>query len=183
VRLVDDTPYYMVYVDGSCLDNHQQVDEDSRAAWGFVVVTGDSGLGKGSGELFHESAGLVITDPSEHLFIGAELGTNNTAELSSFAAALRWLISEGGCQPACIRTDSQYAGHLATGEWKAKANRDLVAHIQSLWNEVSALRPLRWEHVRAHRGHRWNERADHIASRCAAGELPDPLTFWKPGRR
>ena len=111
------------------------------------------------------------------------MGSNNTAELSGFAAALRWLLVEGGEEAAVIRADSTYAGNLASGVWKAKANRELVAHVQALWDEVAALRELSWSHVKAHRGHRWNERADHLAARHAAGELPEPLTFWKPGQR
>ncbi|MEK9731296.1 MAG: RNase H family protein, partial [Candidatus Poseidoniales archaeon] len=101
----------------------------------------------------------------------------------AFAHALRWLLIEGGTDAAMIRTDSQYAGNLASGTWKPSANIQLVRHVQRLWNEVSELRPLEWQHVRAHRGHRWNERADHMASRKAAGELPEPLSFWKPGQR
>ena len=177
-----DQPALTLYVDGSCLGN-QNVDASTPAAWGLVVVIGDSGLGKGSGELRHEEAGPVITDPHQEGFIGAEVGSNNTAELSGFAAALRWLLIEGGEEAAVIRTDSTYAGNLASGVWKAKANRELVAYVQSLWDEVAALRELSWSHVKAHRGHRWNERADHLAARHAAGELPEPLTFWKPGQR
>lgn len=179
---LEGTPHWTLYVDGSCLGN-QNVDETTPAAWGLVVVTGDSGLGKGSGELHHEAAGLVLTDAGEAGFIGANVGSNNTAELSGFAAALRWLLVEGGNDAAMIRADSTYAGNLASGVWKAKANRELVAHVQELWKEVSQLRPLAWSHVKAHRGHRWNERADHLALRCAQGMLPEPLTFWKPGQR
>ena len=177
-----DRPALMLYVDGSCLGN-QNVDAATPAAWGLVGVIGDSGLGKGSGELHHEAAGMVITDPDQDGFIGAEVGSNNTAELSGFAAALRWLLVEGGDDPAVIRADSTYAGNLASGVWKAKANRELVANVQALWEEVAALRTLSWAHVKAHRGHRWNERADHLAARHALGEAPVPLTFWKPGQR
>tara|TARA_B100000459_G_scaffold145269_1_gene109404 strand:+ start:11026 stop:11571 length:546 start_codon:yes stop_codon:yes gene_type:complete len=173
---------WSLYVDGSCLGN-QNVDENTPAAWAVVVVTGDNGLGKGSGELYEEFSDMVVTDETHEHFIGAEVGSNNTAELSGFAAALRWLLVEGSDEHAVIRADSQYAGNLASGAWKAKANRELVAHVQSLWDTVSKLRPLSWEHVRAHRGHRWNERADHLALRKAQGELPVPLTFWKPGQR
>lgn len=173
---------WTLYVDGSCLGN-QNVDASTPASWGLVVVVGDSGLGKGSGELHHEEAGSVITSPEEEGFIGAEVGSNNTAELSGFAAALRWLLVEGGDEEAVIRADSTYAGNLASGRWKAKANRELVAHVQALWDEVAGLRPLSWSHVKAHRGHRWNERADHLAARHAGGEDPEPFTFWKPGQR
>ncbi len=173
---------YTLYVDGSCIGN-QHVNADTPASWGLVVVVGDSGLGKGSGDLHHEEAGSVITAPDASGFIGAEVGSNNTAELSGFAAALRWLLVEGGDASAMIRADSTYAGNLASGLWKAKANRELVAHVQDLWAEVAAIRPLSWSHVKAHRGHRWNERADHLALRHASGEQPVPLTFWKPGQR
>lgn len=173
---------WSLYVDGSCLGN-QNVDADTPAAWAVVVVTGDNGLGKGNGELHEEFSDVVVTDELHENYIGAEVGSNNTAELSGFAAALRWLLVEGGQDHAVIRADSQYAGNLACGAWKAKANRELVAHVQSLWDAVSELRGLSWEHVRAHRGHRWNERADHLALRKAQGELPVPLTFWKPGQR
>jgi ribonuclease HI len=173
---------WCLYVDGSCLGN-QNVDENTPAAWSVVVVTGDTGLGKRSGELHEEFADIVVTDDGVEHFIGAEVGSNNTAELSAFAGALRWLLVEGGDDAAVIRADSQYAGNLACGAWKAKANRELVAHVQSLWDTVSELRNLTWEHVKAHRGYRWNERADHLALRKAIGEPPLPLTFWKPGQR
>ena len=173
---------WSLYVDGSCLGN-QNVDPETPAAWAVVIVVGDNGLGRGSGELHEEFADHVITDELQDDYIGAQIGSNNTAELSGFAAALRWLLIEGGDEPAIIRADSQYAGNLACGAWKAKANRELVAHVQSLWDTVSELRPLSWEHVRAHRGHRWNERADHLALRKAQNESPIPLTFWKPGQR
>ena len=173
---------WSLYVDGSCLGN-QNVDSETPAAWAVVVVTGDNGLGKGSGELHEEFADRVITDGKDDGYIGAQIGSNNTAELSGFAAALRWLLIEGGDEAAVIRADSQYAGNLACGAWKAKTNRELVAHVQSLWDTVQELRPLSWEHVRAHRGHRWNERADHLALRKSQGETPIPLTFWKPGQR
>ncbi len=173
---------WSLYVDGSCLGN-QNVDADTPAAWSVVVINGDNGLGKGNGDLHEEFADVVVTDEGHENYIGAEVGSNNTAELSAFAAALRWLLVEGSDDAAVIRADSQYAGNLACGAWKAKANRELVANVQSLWDTVSELRVLTWEHVRAHRGHRWNERADHLALRKAQGEIPVPLTFWKPGQR
>ena len=182
MRILIEEDLLSLYVDGSCLGN-QNVDQNTPAAWGLVVVKGDTGLGKGSGEIIDEKSAMVITDKHVVGYIGAEVGSNNTAELSGFAAALRWLLVEGGTQPAIIRADSQYAGNLAAGVWKAKANRELVANVQMLWKEVSELRTLSWSDVRAHRGHRWNERADHLALRCANQQSPAPLSFWKPGQR
>jgi ribonuclease HI len=159
------------------------VDEETPAGWGVVVITGSNDLGRGNGEISHESYGKVITNPNDSKFIGAEVGSNNTAELTAFAQALRWALSEGGDSEIVIKTDSQYAGNQATGSWKAKANQALVAHVQALWNEVSELRKLSWSHVKAHSGHRWNERADHLAIRAATDEAPMSLSFWKPGQR
>ena len=171
-----------IYVDGSCLEN-QNVDQNTPAAWGLVVVSGDNGLGKGNGEIVEELFGNVVTSPSDKKYLGAAVGSNNTAELSRFAEALRWLLIEGSDIPAVIRTDSLYAGNLATGKWNPKANKKLVESLQKLWIEVSSIRDVEWEHVKAHRGHRWNESADHLALRCAQMTSPIPLSFWKPGQR
>ena len=173
---------FHIYVDGSCLGN-QNVEATTPAGWGVVIITGSNDLGRGNGEILHEFNGRVITNRDDSDFIGAEVGSNNTAELTAFAEALRWCLKEGSDSEIIIKTDSQYAGNQATGAWKAKANRQLVAHVQSLWNEVSGLRPVSWDHVKAHSGHRWNERADHLAIRAASDETPVPLSFWKPGQR
>jgi len=92
-------------------------------------------------------------------------------------------LAKGGDDSIVIRADSQYALNIARGEWRAKKNRALASRVRAMWDEVSSLRELHGEHVRAHRGHRWNERADHLAFRAMSGEEPLPLQFWKPGNR
>jgi len=171
-----------LYFDGSCQEN-RNVTSETPAGWGVVIVRGDSGLGKGDGEIFEELSGPVVTNSDDDGYLGAEVGSNNTGELSAMAHALRWLLIEGSTSPVTIRGDSQYALKIAAGEWRAKANRELAARVQALWNEVNLLREVEAEHVRAHRGHRWNERADHLAWRACIGENPLPLQFWKPGMR
>ena len=171
-----------LYFDGSCQEN-RNVTADTPAGWGVVVVRGDSGLGKGDGEVIEELSGPVITSSDEEGFLGAEVGSNNTGELSAMAPTQRWLLLEGSTDVVTIRGDSQYALKIASGEWRAKANRELAARVQALWDEVTSLRTVAAEHIRAHRGHRWNERADHLAWRACIGETPLPLQFWKPGNR
>ena len=128
-----------------------------------MVIDGDSGLGKGSGELHHEA--LVWFKPTrmERSSLGRSRFKQH-AELSGFAAALRWLLVEGG-DDALIR---QIRPMQATSPaaWKAKANRELVAHVQRLWAEVAEFVHLNKVMWKAHRGHRWNERADHLALRA-----------------
>ena len=171
-----------IYVDGSCEEN-RNVTSQTPAGWGFCVISGDSGIGRGGGDVVLEKSGPVVTDVSADGFLGAEVGSNNTAELSAIAHAMRWLLTEGGDQGVVIRGASQYALRISSGEWGAKANKALADSARSLWSEVSSLRSLRAEHVRAHRGHRWNERADHLAFRAMQGEDALPLQFWKPGAR
>lgn len=176
------SPFFSLYVDGSCLDN-VNVDENTEAGWGFLVVKGDLPLGKGKGEIIHEDYGLVITDSKTKDYFGAKVGSNNTGELSAIAHALRWLLINTGNEKVEICTDSMYAGNIASGNWKAKANKELATKVQSLWNEVETKQTLTWRHVRAHRGHKWNERADHLAIRAVQKMTPEPLSFWKPGMR
>ncbi|MDP6870145.1 MAG: hypothetical protein QGI21_05180 [Candidatus Poseidoniaceae archaeon] len=171
-----------IYVDGSCIGN-QNVSDETPAGWGVVIVEGSNDLGRGNGDIVFEFNGRVVTSKGEEGYIGAEVGSNNTAELTAFAEALRWLLKQDDLGPVIIKTDSKYAGNQATGAWKAKANIELVSHVRMLWDEVSMIRSVEWEHVRAHSGHRWNERADHLAIRAANSETPLSLSFWKPGQR
>ena len=171
-----------IYVDGSCEEN-RNVTESTPAGWGFCVVDGDSGIGRGGGDVIAERSGPVVTNPSENDYLGAEVGSNNTAELTAIGHAARWILSQPGEGVVVIRGDSQYALNIASGAWRAKANQDLAESVKALWMEADSVRGLRGEHVRAHRGHRWNERADHLAFRAMQGESPLPLQFWKPGQR
>ena len=72
---------FHIYVDGSCIGN-QNVDSDTPAGWGVVIITGSNDLGRGNGEIMHEFSGKVVTNPDDSMFIGAEVGSNNTAELT-----------------------------------------------------------------------------------------------------
>ena len=49
-----------VYVDGSCEEN-RNVTSKTPAGWGFCVITGDSGIGKGGGDVVFERSGPVVT--------------------------------------------------------------------------------------------------------------------------
>ena len=171
-----------IYVDGSCAEN-RDVGPETKAGWGLCVISGDSSSGNGKGELLAEMNGAVVTSHEEEGFLGAEVGSNNTAELSGVAHALKWLLSQHEFDSAIIRCDSKYALNIAAGLWKAKANVELSRRVRLLWEEVSSFISLRGEHVQAHSGHRWNERADHLAYRAVIEEVPLPLQFWKPGQR
>ena len=145
-----------IYVDGSCSEN-RNVSSETRAGWGLCVIVNDGGPGNGKGHLLTELSGEVITNEEAGGYLGAEVGSNNTAELSAIAHALRWILSESEVDSATIRGDSNYALNIASGLWKAKANQALARRVSDLWDEVSGIVTLVGEHVPAHRGHRWNE--------------------------
>ncbi len=171
-----------IYFDGSCGEN-KNVGPETPAGWGFCVIIGDDGIGKGRGDLVKESSGAVVTGANKEGYIGATVGSNNTAELSAFGHALRWVLMNHESGKVVLRGDSEYAMKVGSGEWKAKANKELARTVRDLWEEVSCVIEVTTEHVRAHEGHRWNERADHLAFRAMKGESALPFQFWKPGMR
>ena len=176
------SPSTYIYFDGSCGEN-RNVSSETPAGWGFCVIRGDNGIGRGHGEIVNEKSGSVVTNALEEGYIGASVGSNNTAELSAFAHSLIWILKNHDSGGIVIRGDSEYAMNIGSGKWKAKANKELARRVRSLWEEVVASFEICTEHVRAHEGHRWNERADHLAFRAMKEEMPLPLQFWKPGRR
>ena len=101
-----------IYVDGSCKEN-RNVTSETSAGWGFCVIEGDGSSGNGKGDVLTELSGKVVTNSEHDGFLGAEVGSNNTAELSAIANALRWLLAEGSIEECIIRGDSSYALNIA----------------------------------------------------------------------
>lgn len=154
-----------LYTDGSCRKNQNVHATAQPAGWGVVAVgPGDRAVA----ELY----GPVVLDRASPCFAGAEVGSNNTGELTAIYEALTWLEHDTDTKrgqgevamPAVIKYDSQYAAHIATGEWKATKNQRLAATVQAKYRAVRARRDVRLEHVKGHSGHRWNDRADELAN-------------------
>lgn len=146
-------PVQIVSTDGSCLRN-----PGGAIGWAWVNHAGgfDSG--------------------------GGRSGTNQIAELR---AVLEAVTAHPGPVPLLIEADSQYAIRCASEwlpTWKRKGwrtasgapvqNVELIQAIDAAITERSGPVKFRW--VRAHIGHKFNERADQLA-RLAA-------TDWAAGR-
>lgn len=84
--------------------------------------------------------------------------TNNVAELTGILRAAELAIELN--RPLRLFTDSQYAMGVLIKGWKAKANRELIAHIREVLDRVSEKELL---HVRGHQGIPLNEAADELA--------------------
>tara|TARA_B100001564_G_C20669731_1_gene685585 strand:+ start:1861 stop:2430 length:570 start_codon:yes stop_codon:yes gene_type:complete len=103
--------------------------------------------------------------------------TNNTTELAAIYYALQIIITRGNQYDNCIiYGDSQYAGNLVFGNWKAKQNKELVAKVKALAKTVPN---VTWEYVKAHDGNVYNEYADYLAKSGAYNQTPLPFEEWK----
>lgn len=189
------------YTDGSCYGNANVATTVNPAGWGFVAVKPKTEMietlaearipsyqvfaeqladAENCEELFSMFGPVIIsaTDNSmfAHFHLGANLGSNNTGELSAIAESLIWIRQLAfdrtipTLKRAVICYDSEYAAKSISGEYNGKKNRELIVHSRRLLDEANrALRAIGGEgiifaHVKAHRGHYWNERADSLAN-------------------
>ena len=133
---------------------------------------GDGNTETNAVEVHHDCGKVVVGNRSDADFMGADKGTNNTAELTAIAKALRYALADPSGQPVLIRYDSKYAAAMATGQCRAKANKELVRCVQRTW--VRAREHLKgnlWcSHVYGHTDHKWNDRADELARKGKGGK-------------
>ncbi|CAE7490716.1 rnhA [Symbiodinium microadriaticum] len=162
---------WYLYLDGACPNNRNVRDVAHSAGWGVAVFEHSPAHGRREAfRLF----GPVEVHRSSAFFLGAEVCSNNTAELTAFGEALLWLRDEAPGpkeRPAVLCYDSQYAKKAMTGENRAHANVDLVASVQRLWQEVSTRRRLQLSWIKGHAGDFGNELADKLANEGAEGSV------------
>ena len=160
-----------IFTDGACQGNTHVAERANPAGWGAAVVKGCAGLPPIGGTKAAELFGPVELVPSAPAFLGAEVGSNNTGELSAVCEALRWLTEhEPTAQPAVICYDSVYAANIAQGIFRAHKNVALAQRSHELLAGARRRRSVRFLHVKGHSGHEWNDEADRLANRGAAGE-------------
>lgn len=141
-----------IFTDGSSLGN------PGPGGFGAVVVSGDN--------VIHELGGHD------------KQTTNNRMELQAVIESVKYIISHK-INHVIIHADSAYVlGGITMwvfnwekNGWK-KADKKPVLN-QDLWQELLALTrayegKLSWAKVKGHSGHVHNERADVIATTCAA---------------
>ena len=159
---------YTIYTDGSAfgMNDGDGATKDTPAGWGFVVIEGPTGLNHDDGEEYFSNFGRVITDAGHPLYIGAEIGSNNTAELSAVYNALEWIKSSGATS-VTVYSDSNYALNMAFGDWRASTNKQLISKIRSYAKETMKVVSITHAHIRAHSGFKWNEVADRLADQGA----------------
>lgn len=84
--------------------------------------------------------------------------TNNQMELKAIIEGCKAVPTESA--DVVIRSDSQYALNVLSGQWKAKANVKLIAE-----HKINAKRLiLHYDWVKGHNGNKFNELVDHLAN-------------------
>ena len=137
-----------VFTDGACSGN------PGPGGWGAVI---------------YNPANDLAIDISGH---GGHETTNNRMELMGAIAALEFLLDRRGPMFVALHTDSKYVYAGAT-EWiyKWRKNRFLLANgdpvkNEDLWRRLddarNAHKIVRWQWMRGHEGHEFNERADRL---------------------
>jgi ribonuclease HI len=186
-----DAKYNLVmYTDGACKGNQNVHEKSCPAGWGAVVLTG-------SHEVVAEIYAPVELYAASPYYLGAEVKSNNTAELSAIGESLIYLrdtakIFSCNCTSECrcpkgnvvIRYDSEYAAKSVMGLFNGEKNKSLYTNIRRIYESVKKggtyaegelggqrRRPIdvKFEKVKGHSGDTWNDRADHLANEGARG--------------
>lgn len=141
---------YRVYTDGGADPN------PGPGGWGAVVIDETTG----------ETAELSGSEAPS---------TNNRMELT---AAIRALESLPEGAPVALYTDSTYLkkgvtewlrGWIARG-WKRKTGKLQNEDLWRLLADLEASRDVSWHWIKGHAGHRYNERADVLATAAIQGQ-------------
>jgi ribonuclease HI len=144
-----------IFTDGSCVNYKDLTVRAKKGAggWAFIVV------GKyPEGNIYRQG---YLAPPQ----------TNQTAELYAVLNALKWIVAERlERERVTIHSDSLYAingmisqfRHVAAEtDFEGEANGDIWREMHKL---AEKLPRLRFRHVRGHRGNKYNEMADRMAS-------------------
>ena len=130
--------------------------------------------------------GPVLTQPWDPLWLGANIHSNNTAELSAIGEACKWLLDTCSQSPepsqweGTMLYDSEYAYGIATRLYHPDSNLILAETIASLVDSVRSKMQLHFKHVRGHRGIYGNEVAGRLADRGSRNRISPHCKVWLP---
>ena len=144
-------PRVTVFTDGSGTSG--RCSKTTPAGWGWCYKDGDEWM---------EAFGPVVTDHNHLQFYGAQVGSNNTGELTAILEAVLF-ADDRSWKSISIRTDSQWAMKVIKGQRKAKHHKVLVNYIKKVIRSTRTTVDIQW--IKAHVGHEGNENADELANK------------------
>lgn len=160
-------------VSESRTESRGRISEASESEKGLHIYT-DGGFRSGV-----TSAAIIVVLDGEEVFRKGKLvenGTNNRGELVAVRMAFQYLSKlseEQFSEGAIIHPDSEYSIGVVSGTKEAKKNLDLVVPLKEWFRDAQPY--VRFEHVEAHSGHRWNEEVDAICTQLIMEALSDQL--------
>lgn len=152
---LEDADLEDVEVPGSKGSGDGNVDAGGSDSLDLVIVSTD-GAQKAGTNAGGWAAVIQEGDRVREIAGQARGTTNNRMELTAILKAL--LDLPDGAR-VLVRSDSEYAIKVVTGEYEARANTDLIERIRE---QVDRLK-VEWTHVEGHSGDPHNERADDLA--------------------
>ena len=157
-------PFIDIYTDGSCPNNVGSASRQGAAGWGFISSSQLLGV--------KDHYGPVVFSKEDDMFMGAEVGTNNTGELSAVGFACRYVLQEDPAGESELRIfyDSEYAAKIASGTFNANKNIELADQVQDLLAQVIQKRRVTFHKVKGHSNNPMNDRADENANKGASGD-------------
>ena len=123
-----------------------------------------------------ELFGPVDLNPASPYFLHAEVGSNNTAELSALGECLLWIRDFAPRAkypgPIVVLYDSEYAMKSIDGTYNGAKNRGIIEHVRAIYKAVKNERGgglIEFRHVKGHSGDAGNDRADFCAGVGSSG--------------
>ena len=159
--------HVLAYTDGSC-PNNRVISQTNPAGWGFVVspILLTFALHPKPTSDWITSHGKVRTNPDFPEFAGAEVSSNNTAELQALIELFDYLLYFSGFpegQRIHVYTDSQYVLDILRARSLPATHYRLISRLQRYWVAMRITFNVHVDKVPSHVGIPGNEYADRVA--------------------
>ena len=147
---VTSKPPIHFYTDGS--GSRGKCSSSTPAGWGWCFRQGDN---------WTKACGPVVTQADHNAYRGAQVGSNNTGELTAIIEALLYAHQHDHTE-VHIHSDSRWAINVILGRWRPQRHKSLVNYARNLLRINGRKASLHW--IKAHAGHEGNELADTLAN-------------------